>query len=160
MKRKWNHKSILGITDDETVMLDFDNTSFKLVRYLALRAMKRFNLEGFIILKSSSSLISSENNYHVVFNRKVSWSENVKVVAWMCLLSRNKHLIKWFLMQCIKGGPTLRVSPKFNPKYKPCPRIVYHYGKQECQIREFLKSRKRIKNIMCKMQRMKETMKK
>ena len=120
-------------------MLDFDNTPFKWVKYWAMRACDWFKLEGFIILKSS------ENNYHVVFNRKVSWSENMRIVAWVSLLSRNKGLTKWFLMQCIKGASTLRVSPK---RDKPCPRVVYRYGKQDCQIHDFLGFRKRIKNIM------------
>jgi hypothetical protein len=146
LREKWNHKSILGITDDETVMLDFDNTPFKWVKHWALRTTKRFNLEGFIILKSS------ENNYHVVFNRKVSWSENMRVVAWVSLLSRNRHLTKWFLMQCIKEGSTLRVSPKLvNPKPKPMPRVVYRYGKQDGQVMDFLKWRRFVKNVIRKM---------
>jgi len=120
-------------------MLDFDNTPFKWVRYWALRTMKWFKLEGFIILKSS------ENNYHVVFNRKVSWTENVKIMAWVSLLSRNNGLTKWFLMQCIKGASTLRVSPKMD---KPCPRVVYRHGKQDGQIAEFLCYRKLVSNIV------------
>lgn len=36
----------IGFTDDETVMLDFDNTSFKDVRYWAHETMKRFKLGG------------------------------------------------------------------------------------------------------------------
>lgn len=134
-----NHKCVLGFTDIETVMLDFDKTPFKDVKYWAMRTMKWFKLEGFIILRSS------KNNYHVVFNRKVSWSENMKIVAWISLLSHNPMLEKWFVMQCIKEGSTLRISPKMN---KPAPRIVYRYGKQEKQIREFLVSRKLIKDIM------------
>jgi hypothetical protein len=50
--------------------------------------MEWFKLEGFIILKSS------ENNYHVVFNRRVSWPENMKIVAWVSLLSHNGMLEK------------------------------------------------------------------
>jgi len=133
-----NLKFIMGITDIETVKLDFDNISFKTVKYWAFRTMKWFKLEGFIILKSS------ENNYHVVFNRPVSWSENMRIVAWVSLLSGNPMLEKWFLMQCIKEASTLRVSPKGN---KPPPRIVYRYGKQDKQIRDFLVYRKLAKSI-------------
>jgi len=140
---KWNHKFILGYTDNETVMLDFDNTPFRDVKYWALRAMKWFKLTGFIILKSS------ENNYHVVFNRKVSWSENMKIVAWLSLLSHNPMLEKWFLMQCIKEGSTLRVSSK---RDKPSPRIIYRYGKENEQIREFIVERRHIKRIMKKLE--------
>jgi len=57
-------------------------------------------------------------------------------------------------MQCIKEkGSTLRVSPKSgNPNPKPSPRVVYRYGKQDGQIREFLNYRKMLKNIINKME--------
>ena len=35
-----NRNSITGFTDDETVMLDLDNMSFKQVKWLARRAME------------------------------------------------------------------------------------------------------------------------
>jgi len=136
---QWNPKFIFGYTDTETVMLDFDNAFFKDVKYWARRAMKWFKLEGLTILRSS------ENHYHVLFNRKVSWSENMRIVAWVSLLSNNPMLQKYHLMQCIKEGSTLRVGPKGD---KPSPRVVYHEGKQDKQIKEFLTSRRQIKNIM------------
>jgi transposase len=43
-------------------------------------------------------------------------------------------------MQAIKESSTLRVGLKFR---KPSPRIVYRYGKQDKQRREFLKMRTR-----------------
>jgi hypothetical protein len=138
---------ILGITDQETVKLDFDNTPFRTVKYWAMRTMKWFKLKGFIILKSS------ENSYHVVFDRKVSWKENVKIMAWVSLLSQNKNLQKWFIMQCIKEGSTLRVSAK---KEKPEPRIVFRFGSQTNQIAEFLAYRKVVKSIVRKLQKQKE----
>jgi len=144
LNEKWSHKFILGYTDTETVMLDFDNTPFKDVMYWCNRAMKWFKLEGFIILRSS------ENNYHAVFNRKLSWSENMRIVAWVSLLSNNPMLQKYHLMQCIKEGSTLRVSPKND---KPSPRIVYKYGSLDGQVKEFLSYRKQVKNIMRKMSR-------
>lgn len=140
--KQWNRKCILGYTDTETVMLDFDNTPLKEVKYWSRRIMTWFKLEGFIILQSS------ENNYHVVSDHKVSWSENMRIVAWTSLLSNNRMLEKWFLMQCIKEGATLRVSPK---RDKPSPRIVYQYGKQDRQIKQFLGYRKMIKHIIGKM---------
>jgi len=142
LNEKWNHNSIIGFTDTETAMLDFDNTPFRDVKYWTLRAMKWFKLEGFIILKSS------ENNYHAVFNRKVSWSENMRIVAWASLLSHNKKLLEWLQMQCIKEGSTLRVSPKGD---KPSPRIVFRHGKQDRQVKEFLSCRDRIKRIIKKL---------
>jgi len=139
LTEKSNLESIIGYTDTETVKLDFDNTSFKTVRYWASRTMKWFKLEGYIILKSSM------NNYHVVFNRKVSWKKNMKFVSWMALLSNNPMLQKWFLMQCIKEGSTLRISPK---REKGSPRIVFRYGKENGQIESFLKYRKLVKNMI------------
>lgn len=86
----------LGYTDKTTVKLDFDDASFKTVKYWALRTMKWFRLRGFIILRSS------KNHYHVVFDRSVTWKKNTHIMAWVCVESKNKGLIKWFLMQCIK----------------------------------------------------------
>lgn len=140
LKEKLSHlKSVLGYTDTETVKLDFDNTCFRTVKYWAFRTLKWFRLGGFVILKSS------KNCYHVVFNRKVSWSENMKVVAWVSLQSRILKLEKWFLMQCIKEESTLRVSPK---RQKLSPRIVFRYGKQDGEIEEFLCYRRRIKRFV------------
>ena len=142
LNNEWNLHFVLGYTDEETVMLDFDNTSFKTVRYWATRAMKWFKLEGYIILKSSM------NNYHVVFNRKVSWKKNMKFVSWMALLSNNPMLQKWFLMQCIKESSTLRISPK---REKGSPRIVFRYGKENGQIKSFLRYRKLVKSMIRKL---------
>ena len=132
-------KPIFGLTDDEAVMLDFDNASFKSVKYWAFRTMKFHNLKGFIILKSSKKC------YHVVFNRSVFWSENMRIVAWVSLLSHNKGTQNYHLMQCIKQASTLRISDK---KEKPSPRIVYRYGKEDDQIISFLEYRKLIKRII------------
>ena len=134
-----NHNPLLGFTDDETVMLDFDDTHFRDVRYWARRVAHFFDLGGFLILKSS------ENNYHVVFNRRVDWSENMSIVAWVSLYSNKEGMRKWFLMQCIKGASTLRVGPK---GCKSSPRIVYREDEQDEQIMGFLEKRKNIKNCI------------
>jgi len=128
----------MGYSDTETVKLDFDNIPFKKVKYWALRTMKWFELEGFLILKSS------KNCYHVVFNRESSWKQNMHIVAWVSLLSQNQGLHKWFLMQCIKESSTLRMSSK---KDKTSPRIVFRYGKQNVGIRNYIKYRCLINNI-------------
>src|SRR5208283_3887593 len=122
-------KPILGFSDTETVKLDFDNTAFRLVKYWAFKATRKFRLEGFVILKSS------ENSYHVVFNRLVSWSENMSVVSWVSLLSHNQGLVKYLQMQCIKRSSTLRVSEK---QEKASPRVIFRYGQQDKQIKSFL----------------------
>lgn len=129
---------ILGFTDKATVKIDFDNKSFKTTKYWAFRALKRFRLRGFIILKSS------EEHYHVVFDRRVSWSKNMGIVGWVAVCSRNSKLKDWLAMQCIKQGSTLRVVPK---GMKPAPRLVYRADKQCHAVAEFLKERQRIKRI-------------
>ncbi len=131
-------KPIIGYSDTETVKLDFDYTHFRKVKYWALRTMNWFKLGGFIILKSS------EQSYHVLFDREVSWSENMRVVAWVSLLAHCSGLHKWCLMQCIKESSTLRVSHK---REKPPPRIVYRYGDQNEQVQNFLEYRALIKKI-------------
>jgi hypothetical protein len=130
---------ILGFTDKATVKIDFDNKSFKTTKYWAFRTLKRFRLRGFIILKSS------EKHYHMVFDRRVSWSKNMGIVGWVAVCSRNSKLKDWLAMQCIKESSTLRVATKGD---KPSPRIVFRYGKQDKQIKKFLSERKKIKRIM------------
>lgn len=138
MRGRSTPKFVLGYTDDETVMLDFDNATFEGVKYWAMKAMRWFRLQGFVILKSS------QNRYHVVFDRRVSWSQNVRTMAWVVLYSHNPELEKWFLMQCIKEEPTLRVSAKGK---KPPPRVVFRRWGQKGQVRGFLNYRRLIKGI-------------
>ena len=126
----------MGYIDTETVKLDLDNTSFQKAKHWASLALKKFKLGGFLILKSS------KNCYHVVFNRTVSWSENMSIVAWISLRSHNRKLQKWFAMQCIKMESTLRVSSKGS---KPSPRTVFRQGKQTNEIKNFIKYRKLVK---------------
>ena len=133
------HNRIIGYTDKETVKLDFDNIDFKQVKYWANRAYNWFELSGFIILKSS------HRNYHIMFNRTVDWSENLRIVAWVALESHNNGLHDWLIMQCIKEASTLRVSPKNG---KSSPRIVYRYGREDEEIRNYLKYRNLIKRIL------------
>ena len=52
MSGEWSPKFILGYTSDETVLLNFDDASLETVKYWARRALKKFNLGGFIILES------------------------------------------------------------------------------------------------------------
>jgi hypothetical protein len=130
---------ILGYTDKQTVMLDFDNTPFKQVRSWASRVCKHFKLKDLLILKSS------KNCYHVVFDRTIPWSVNISIVAWTCIETGHKGLNKWFLLQCIKQEPTLRVSWKGS---KPPPRIAYRRGAQKEQIRSYLQHRRRVKNVV------------
>jgi hypothetical protein len=144
LTKKLKANPILGFSDTETVKLDFDETSFSSVKYWALRTMKWFRLSGFVILKSSKSC------YHVVFDRVVSWSENMRIVAWVALLSHNKGLAKWFLMQCIKGCSTLRVSPK---REKPPPRVVCKCGEQNENVKDFLRNKRIVKKMSAELRK-------
>jgi hypothetical protein len=138
LKRKSSLRFILGYTDTETVKLDFDNKPFGYVKNWALRTLKQFRLKGFLIMKSS------ENHYHVVFDRPVSWSRNVAIVAWVCLVTKHRRLTEWLVMQLIKQASTLRISPK---KEKPVPKIVYRYGTQNGQAKDFLRYRKLVRTM-------------
>jgi hypothetical protein len=131
-------KPILGFTHREIVMLDLDDTSFKSAKYWALKDMKRFNLGGFVILRSSKS------HYHLVFDRYVSREDNLSVIAWVAVLSGKYELLKYLAMQCIKKSSTLRVGMKGD---KPSPRVVYRHGNQSHAVKEFLRERQLIKRI-------------
>ena len=139
MRQSSNPNFILGYSDTETVKLDFDKTPFRVVKHWADRTANWFKLEGYLILKSS------ENSYHVVFNRTVTWKENLKIVAWVCLHSHHSRLLRWLLMQCIKGSSTLRISPKGK---KPAPRIIFRNGQQGKEIKSFLTQRDQIRKIL------------
>lgn len=142
MTEKSRANPILGFSDTETVKLDFDKMPFSKVKYWAFRALRHFKLQGFIILRSS------KNCYHVIFDRPVSWAKNVAVIAWVALLSHCQGLRKYCLMQCIKGCSTLRISPK---REKPSPRIVFKYGKQDQNVKDYLNYRNLIKKISQKL---------
>jgi threonine dehydratase len=90
------------------------------------------------------ALESSGNCYHVVFNRMVSWSENLSIIGRIVLMTHHRPLQRWHLMQCIKQSMTLRVSIKGD---KPIPRIVYSEGEQGEQIEGYLKYSNFIKGI-------------
>lgn len=136
-------KPTLGYSDVSTVKLDFDRKSFKTVKYWAKRICKFFRLKGFLILKSSS------NNYHVVFDRSVSWEENGKIMAWAALMVEGRGLddcplTKYTVMQVIKGMSTLRIGRKEN---KPSPRAVFKFGRRHNDIRNYLRFRRAYKRF-------------
>jgi len=142
LSQKLTPSFLTGFSNSETVKLDFDHIAFKIVKNWAFEFLKLFKLRGFIILKSS------DKNYHVLYDRRVSWIENVRIMAWICLRTKHHLLTRWFIMQCIKKSSTLRVSPKGN---KSSPRIVLRYGNQDSQVREFKNSKKSIKRMLRKM---------
>ncbi|MCJ7634613.1 hypothetical protein MUP77_19755 [Candidatus Bathyarchaeota archaeon] len=142
MTEKLCPRPILGYTDTETVKLEFDGRCFRYAKDWAFRTLRHFRLGGFVILKSS------RNNYHVVFDRPVSWKRNVAIVAWVCLITKHRRLTEWLVMQLIKQASTLRVSPK---NQKAAPRIVCRHGTQNRQVGDFLSYRKLVKNVLTRL---------
>lgn len=128
-------KPILGYTDCITVKLDLDDMPYSEVKEIALKTTYYCDMQGFLILKSSKKC------YHVVFNRYVTWEENVSIMGWVTLQLFRKYpkVAKWFFMQCIKGSSTLRATSKLE---KPAPRIVSRFGMQNQGIENFLGARK------------------
>jgi hypothetical protein len=75
----------------------------------------------------------------VIFNRKVNWDLNVKVMAWVSLRSHVEGLKDYVIMQLVKGSSTVRLGSKGK---KSSPIVVFTYGKQDGQIAEFLETRR------------------
>ena len=123
---------IIGYTDRETVKLDIDSARYKQVKSAARWLMERYELSDFIILRSS------DDNYHVVFNRTVTWEENMHIIGFASYMLRNerggKKSMGWVIMQLIKESSTLRISTKGK---KPRPRIIYKEGEQDREIATF-----------------------
>jgi hypothetical protein len=141
---------VLGDWSKDTVRLDFDDMPLKEVKLWALRVLNWFKMQGFIILKSSMKnyVVKQKRkivyslkkcSYLVIFNRKVTWASNVKIMNWAHLESGNLNLQKYVTMQCIKGTSTVRISSKGN---KPAPSIVFRYGAQDKMVKEFLANKK------------------
>ncbi|MCW4020274.1 MAG: hypothetical protein NWF14_03475 [Candidatus Bathyarchaeota archaeon] len=154
--RKSSHNPVLGITDTETVKLNFDDTPLDVVKYWAFRTMNWFGLGGFVVFKSSEKCYPveidgkvvfklSKKSYFVVFNRSVPWRKNEQIMNWVAMQAKNPNLTKYVQMQCIKEGSTLRISPEGD---KPSPKIVYRYGNQDKAIQDYLEFRDQIKDIV------------
>lgn len=71
-------------------------------------------------------------------------SKNTRVYMWI-YESRIPEMKDYALMQSIKMSSTLRVSLN---REKPSPRIVFRHGKQDEEIRNFMRNRRLIKHIM------------
>ena len=85
--------------------------------------MKVYKLEGYLIIKSS------KDNYHIVFNKYLTWKKITKILF-------NQYIcIRWAIWQMRKGELTLRVSRK-NGKNKP--KIIITTGKTDKLINDYL----------------------
>jgi len=144
---------LLGYSDKETVKIDWDECSLDFVKKYSLKACKKFNLEGFIILLSSQKKVNADfgeytvKSYHTVFNKPVSWEKNVKIMSWLSLISNHYKLMRYTLVQIAKGSSTLRITPKTsdsNPKY---PKIVFVYGKTDKCVARYIKTREMLKKL-------------
>lgn len=69
----------------------------------------------------------------------------MSILASVCLASKHRGLTKWFLLQCTRQGLTLRVSAKGE---KSSPRPVFRFGKRDNEIRNFLRKRREVREIM------------
>jgi len=154
-EQKADKSVIIGDWSKDTVRLDFDDTSLNKVKYWAFIALKWFHLDGFVILRSSIKTHNvyfkgkivqkySEGSYLIIFNRKVKWDLNFRIMSWVAIQSHIQSLKDYVLMQGIKGSSTTRCGCKGE---KPSPKIVFKYGEQNGQIAKFLEIRNFIKNF-------------
>ena len=88
---------IFGLDWESHQQLKSKRSRFRGVKQLARRALEFWGLADFVVLRSS------EGSYQVVFDRPVSWRENMQVVAWTVLDSGCEELKRWLVMQCRKG---------------------------------------------------------
>lgn len=128
-------KFIVGFTVSDGLVLDLDKMTFEEVYKMANHYCKRFKLEGFLIIQSST------NNYHVVFNRYLRWKTVVEYLGKIACNCRWKYkgkpdppLTSWVLYQCAKGSETLRISKK---QRKPKPLIKLVIGKTDQLINDY-----------------------
>jgi hypothetical protein len=125
---------VYGFTTDKGLLLDLDNTTLADTRKIAKKYCNRFKLEGFLILKSS------QNNYHVVFNKYLTWKKTIEYlfkIVWT--YHYHKHgskpsLTSWAILQACKKSMTLRIS---NKKHKKAPRYIEDYGKTDKLIDDY-----------------------
>jgi len=126
MSKEWVTENFcMGFCHDKGLMLDLDNVTGRKAVSIAEALMKRYRLEGYLLIRSS------EKNYHAVFNRYLSWKTIMKIVfgQYIC--------IRWGIHQARKGYLTLRVSRKNN---KNKPKIVKKIGKTDKLISEYLRA--------------------
>jgi len=112
----------IGFNTDRGLLLDLDNMKFRKALWLAKTLMKKYKLEGFLLIRSSNK------NYHVVFNRYLSWKTITKILfsVYEC--------ISWAVFQMKEGQLTIRISKK-NGKDKP--KILLSVGKTDKLIKDY-----------------------
>jgi len=126
MTKEWVAQNFcIGFCTDKGLMLDLDNMTRRKAESIAEALMKRYRLEGYLLIKSS------DKNYHVIFNRYLRWKTIMQIVfsQYVC--------IRWGIHQASNGFLTLRISRKNN---KNKPKILSEVGKMDKLIGEYLKT--------------------
>ena len=140
MERRYNLVDpAIGYTDKVTLKLDLDETNFEITKQIADYMVVGYNLEGYIILKSS------ENNYHIIFDKTIDWETNCNLMARSVWKLKSDGLTRWFTLQIIKGSSTLRIS---NKGEKNPPKIIYKFGRQSGEIKNYLECCELFKDVI------------
>jgi hypothetical protein len=113
----------IGFNTDRGVLLDLDNMTFRSALRTAETLLKQYRLEGFLLIKSSPK------NYHVVFNRYLSWKKITMIVC------SKYECLRWAIFKLREGQLTLRISKK-NGKNKP--KVVRQMGKSDKLVKDYL----------------------
>lgn len=108
-------KFIIGYSDPNTVMLDFDDCGLVKTKKECERLTKKYALGGYLIARSSS------RHYHAVFSAKVSYKRVCAIIDDSPCYGQQELRLRE-----LKGFTTLRISP-INSKFRPraAPEIVY-----------------------------------
>lgn len=113
----------IGFMTNRGIILDLDNMKYRKARWLTEKLLKQYKLEGYLLIQSSPK------NYHVVFNKYLSWRTITKII-----FSQYESL-RWAVYQMRSGYLTIRISKK-NDKNKP--KIILKIGKTDKLIKEYL----------------------
>jgi len=122
----------IGFMTKQGLVFDLDNMSYKSAKRFAERLLKQYKLEGYLLIRSSPK------NYHIVFNKYLSWRTITKI-----LFSQYKCL-GWAVFQMKSGYLTIRISRK-NNEFKP--RILLRVGNLDKLCRKYLELYEELKDF-------------
>lgn len=121
----------IGFTTEKGVLLDLDNMTRKKAEWTANTLMQKYELEGYLLVQSSSK------SYHLIFNKYVSWKTITRI------LFDRYECVRYAVMQMQNDHLTLRISRK-NGKNKP--KILLMEGKTDKLIKDYLEIWEKFKN--------------
>jgi len=130
-REHWIVEGKIGFNSDRGLMLDLDNMKYTKALWLAETLLKEYKLEGFLLIKSS------DKNYHVVFNKYLSWRKITKILFSLY------ECVRWAVFQMKEGQLTLRISKK-NGKDKP--KVLQKVGKTGKLIKDYLEIYEKFKD--------------